>query len=180
MAKDYSKLEEYIDSNYLGAPDKERFMGILSEEAFSTPLEKCMSPLVFFSSLPLPNMSGLEYSLKEIDESFSEMLFRLIREKGITDVECYKRANIDRKLFSKIRSNKDYKPSKETAIALSLSLSLSYEETQALLEKGGFVLSHSSKRDIIIEFFIKEGIYDINEINTALFAFDQKLLGSCL
>ena len=120
---------------------------------------------------------SLDDVVRNVSETWSESLLRLITEKGYTDTEVYKRANVDRKLFSKIRSNKDYQPKKNTAVAFALALKLNVDETKDLLGKAGYAFSPSSRFDLIIEYFIDQNVYDLMVINMALFEHDQPLLG---
>lgn len=118
----------------------------------------------------------LEDMINHINDTFQEAVFYHIDTKGLDEVEVYTNAHLDRRLFSKLRSNKDFKPSKKTAISICLGLKLNLDETKDLLEKAGYTLSHSSIADLIIEYFIKNKEYDLNIINSILYEYHQELL----
>lgn len=191
-SKLFTDIAQYIDDNYVSehSPYDSRRINNLGESMLlpqtrfldaceTTALSDDYCAAMLPCESPKCSASSLDNFLKEtIDESFSEMLLRLIDERGIKDSECYKKANIDKRLFSKIRSNPNYKPSKPTVLAFCIALELPLAQTNEMMMKAGFALSHSNKFDIIVEYFIKQNNYNIFEINEALFAFDQGLLGS--
>ena len=179
----FSDIQEFINDEYVDEHDEdfyEAFDGSIDE----IPMAKCIqAPMCADAMMPRKRETSsaagksLREYMKQMDRSFQEMLFDLIDESGMTDVECYKKANVDKRTFSKIKSNKDYKPSKQTVIAFAISLQLDMDTTQELLATAGFTLSRSKVFDKIIRYFIHNGNYDIFEINEALFEFDQPLLG---
>ena len=125
-----------------------------------------------------PKPASLKDLLSQADAGFTETLLKLIDKTGKKDSEIYKKANLSKQHFSKIRNNPDYKPSKATAIALALALELDLEATRDLIGRAGYALSNSSKFDLIIRYFIEQKNYNVVEINIALYEFDQSLLGS--
>lgn len=173
------EVRSYIDEHYVDEhTDLRRSRKLLDVEREALSDEAIADMSV---AMPMPSMAAAPKSIEDLignlDEPFSQSLMRLIDATGKKDSEIYHRANIDRRLFSKIRSNINYAPSKPTVLAFAIALELDLNQTSDLLERAGFALSHSRKFDVIVEYFIKSRKYDVFEINEVLFSYDQPLLG---
>lgn len=172
-------VESYIDEHYVSEHQEHRRQLLDMEK------QSLYDEAILLNEAPMEaddedfaSAKGIDDLVGNLDEPFNTTLLRLIDAKGKTDAQVYKRANIDRKLFSKIRIGKGYLPSKRTVIALAIALELSLDEAKDLLNRAGYSISHSQKFDVMIEYFIVSGQFDIFEINEILFKYDQPLLGA--
>lgn len=183
----FAEISEVIDDDYVDEYEEAAVSDIVAFESAVLPMEirrkdaRYTAPKMMATCAAEPisaKEKTLQEYMKSMDKPFAYKLFDLIDERGMTDVECYKKANVDKKTFSKIKCNPDtYKPSKQTAVAFAIALKLNLDETQDLLASAGLTLSRSFAFDKIIRYFIQKEVYDIFEINEALFEFDQVLLG---
>lgn len=187
----FKSVSSYIDENYISGKALDEYSRSARYEtrrrADRFKLTQSVQKNDVFSAKPLampaptaapPDTDKWGKLMKSLDAGFSETLLKLIDRTGKKDSEIYKKANVDRKLFSKIRNNMDYKPSKATALAFAFALELDIEETRDFIGRAGFALSHSSKFDVIVEYFLVNGNYNVFELNEVLFAFDQPLIGA--
>lgn len=176
----FKSVSSYIDENYIRSKKLDEYG---TESMYGSRLEarrireqECADMSVEAAiSMDSDDWGQL---INDLDAGFSETLLQLIDRTGKKDSEIYKKANVDRKLFSKIRNNMDYRPSKTTALAFAFALELDVEETKDFISRAGFALSHSSKFDVIVEYFLVNRNYNVFELNEVLFAFDQPLIGA--
>ena len=176
----FKSVSSYIDENYIRSKTLDEYG---TESMYGSRLEtrrireQEYSDMLVGAAIP-SDSDDWGRLLKDLDAGFSETLLQLIDRTGKKDSEIYKKANVDRKLFSKIRNNMDYRPSKTTALAFAFALELDVDETKDFISRAGFALSHSSKFDVIVEYFLVNRNYNVFELNEVLFAFDQPLIGA--
>ncbi|MBR0133199.1 MAG: hypothetical protein IJM14_09005 [Lachnospiraceae bacterium] len=196
----YAALDEYLRNNYVppfeavGSAAPMQAAGMMNfaakqssavnkkaarKEAARVFMDECMPMMNLAAEISEAKPArSIDEVIAQVSESWQESLFRLIDEKGFSDTEVYKRADVDRKLFSKIRCSSDYRPKKNTAIAFALALRLNLDETKDFLMRAGYALSKSSRADLIVEFFIQNEVYDLITINTALYDHNEQALSS--
>lgn len=184
------EVESFIDEHYVDQHLSRRARKWLESSILEEPdeaPEQAVPPISTIQSaprfhpqpeLPAASFGSLDDSLADLDKPFADLLFSMIDARGLSDAQVYKKANIDRKLFSKIRTIPGYIPKKKTILALAIALELDQEETERLLERAGYAFSPASKFDIIVQFFIQKRRYNLFELNEVLFQYDQPLLGS--
>lgn len=173
--------ESSVDESY-PPDDIEEFAAVAQEKSsvLHSMQHSCSNRKTpFFGDMALKKERSLEDRLRDTDDTFSDRLFTVINEKGIADVELYKKANLDRRLFSKLR-NKSYKPSKNTILALILALELDMQEARDLLSFAGYNLAPNDKTDIIVSFFLEKQVYDIFTVNEVLDSYGEKCLGNSI
>ena len=170
----FSDIRQFVDDHYVALHEDYRSTRRRQMESLHKSVVLEESERVACAPMEL----SLEDMLKQADAGFTETLLKLIDKSGKKDSEIYKKANLSKQHFSKIRNNPNYKPTKATALALAIALELNLEETQDLIERAGYALSNSSKQDLIVKYFILHRNYNIVDINLALYEFDQALLGS--
>ena len=176
----FHHVASYIDQRYVDDREDERFCAPMEQRTLRRNAEVCESAVLRECAPCAPKAMPMSLvdKLKQTDAGFTETLLKLIDKTGEKDSEIYKRANLSKQHFSKIRNNPDYKPTKPTAIALALALELDLEQTKDLIGRAGYALTNISKFDLIIQYFIEQGNYNVIEINMALYEFDQNLLGA--
>ena len=174
-ARLFYEVSQYIDDNYVGEIEEPCFLRRCESASFNASYSKAL-PLSE-EKIAEKGRISLTDMLSKLDDNFAVTLLKLINVKGLSDVECYKKANVSKQTWYKIMNEKDYKPSKNTVISFAIALELTLDEAQQLLSTVGFTLSKSSKFDVIIEYFLKKREYNIFTINETLFKFDQTCLG---
>ena len=162
----YDDIEEYISDNYIN-----------EKEIRYSPRRMCEETIVS-ACYAMSASRSLDDVINDLDKTFMETVFTFADRKGLSDVEVQKRANLDRKAFSKLKCGTTKNPSKQTALAIAIALELNLDETEDLLSRAGFALSPCSKQDVIVQYFIEREAYDIYEINIALFEHGEGMLGS--